>query len=530
MAHFFKRFFRVRAHADARTSPQPCQGRPSCIPCPMHMVTVFRTRRARRACHALARLCGAVFLFALLLGLAQGASAASKPAPPPIHPGGRVLNSGGDAAPAGTLDMAAAVARALERNPSLGAQEAQSRASEEGRKSARGAFGPKLGMTYTAVKQERKTQPSTTRPPEFGTYSWGVEISQPVFQGFRLLNSYQKAALQADSDKAALLRAELAMTEQVQTEFLNYLRAEENVRSESDSLARLRDQLRITKAFYEVGLRPRLDVLQAEVDVSEAENVLIQAENTRDTAQARLNTLLGFTATAPARYVGRLDHVPVRRSLEQCLEAAYRQRPDLMIAAKAVEMAGKDRRMVQSDYYPQIEAYDNINQTGNTPDLQRRGDHGSRSAIWEIGGRAVWNVFQWGVTYYADQQAGWQVTRLRHEEEDLKLNVGYDIKSKLLAVHEAEKRIAVAEKGVAQAREAYDAALARYQEQVGTNFDVLDASANLTRAQASLTGARADYLTALAQIYVAMGEYHPDLRAGPGTAVQGAAKTAKKGR
>lgn len=479
----------------------------------MHTIAVFRAPFAVCAgCRSMARLTGVACLLAALLLLPQnGAAAARGGAPAPIFTGGRVLNSGGDAAPAGALDMAAAVRRALERNPSLGAQEAQSRASEEGRKSARGAFGPKLGMSYSAVKQERKTSPRRTRPPELGSYSWAVEISQPVFQGFRLLNSYQKAALQADSDKAALRRAELAMTEQVQTEFLSYLRAEENVRSERDSLARLRDQLRITRAFYEVGLRPRLDVLQAEVNVSEAENILIQAENTRDTAQARLNTLLGFTATVPVRYVGRLGHVPFRRSLEQCLEAAYRQRPDLLVAAKAVEMAAKDRRVVQSDYYPQIEAYYNINQTGNTPDLQRRGDEGSRSATWEVGARAVWNVFQWGVTYYADQQAGWVVTRLRHEEEDLKLNVGYDIKSKLLAVREAEKRISVADKGVAQAREAYDAALARYQEQVGTNFDVLDASANLTRAQASLTGARADYLTALAQIYVAMGEYHPDL-------------------
>lgn len=479
----------------------------------MHMITVFRAPLAACAgCRFMARLMGVACLLAALLPPPQeGFAAARSPAPGPIFTGGRTLKPGRDAAPAGALDMAAAVARALERNPSLGAQEAQSRASEEGRKSARGAFGPKLGMSYSAVKQERKTSPRSVRPPELGSYSWGVEVSQPVFQGFRLLNSYQKAALQADSDKAALRRAELAMTEQVQTEFLAYLRAEENVRSERDSLARLRDQLRITRAFYEVGLRPRLDVLQAEVNVSEAENILIQAENTRDTAQARLNTLLGFTATVPVRYVGRLGHVPFRRSLEQCLEAAYRQRPDLLVAAKAVEMAAKDRRMVQSDYYPQIEAYYNINQTGNTPDLQRRGGEGSRSATWEVGARAVWNVFQWGVTYYADQQAGWVVTRLRHEEEDLKLNVGYDIKSKLLAVHEAEKRIAVAEKGVAQAREAYDAALARYQEQVGTNFDVLDASANLTRAQASLTGARADYLTALAQIYVAMGEYHPDL-------------------
>ena len=36
-----------------------------------------------------------------------------------------------------------------------------------------------------------------------------MEISQPVFQGFQLLANYQKAALQADSDKASVRNAEV---------------------------------------------------------------------------------------------------------------------------------------------------------------------------------------------------------------------------------------------------------------------------------------------------------------------------------
>lgn len=437
----------------------------------------------------------------------------NRPDAPVYTPRRRMPDNLDASVPKHPIGMSQAVERALANNPSLGASEAQSRSSEEARKSRRGAFGPKLGMSYSAVKQERETSPVTARPPEFGTYSWGVEVSQTVFQGFRLLADYQRAALQADSDKASLRNAELAMTEKVQSQFLAYLAAEENVLSETDSLARLKDQLRITRAFYDVGLRPRLDVLQAEVDVSQAENVLIQAENTRDTTLAQLNTLLGMPATAKVGYVGKLAHVPFRLNLEQCLKAAYAQRPDLHMAKKAVEIARKDQKIVQSDYYPQIEAYYNVTQRGNSPDLQRVGNEGSRSQTWEIGARATWNVFQWGVTYYDDKRAGWLVTRMRYEEENLRLNVGYEVKSRLLAVREAEKRIAVAEKGITQAREAYDAALARYQEQVGTNFDVLDASSNLTRAQASLTSARADYLTALAQIYVAMGEFHPDLLA-----------------
>ena len=177
----------------------------------------------------------------------------------------------------------------------------------------------------------------------------------------------------------------------------------------------------------------------------------------------------------------------------------------------AVEIARKSQKEVQSDYYPQIEGYYSMTQSGNTPGMQRSGENGSHVTNWEVGAQATWNVFEWGTTYYADKQAGWQVTKMRYEQENLKLEVGYDIKSKYLAVQEARKRIAVALNSVAQATEAYNVALARYHEHVGTNFDVLDASANLTSAQSSLTGAKADYLTALSQIYVAMGEYHPDL-------------------
>ena len=435
------------------------------------------------------------------------------------HPGGNPLYSGRKLQtkplppPSGPVSMEDAVTRAIRDNPSLGAEEAQRESSEAARKSARGAFGPRLGMSYSAIQQKRDTSPASTSEltPERGTYSWGVEVSQPVFQGFRLLAAYQRAALQEESDRAAVRNAELTMTGKVQAAFLDYLRYAENARSSRESLERLQDQLHITKAFYEVGLRPRIDVLQAEVDVRQAESTLLQAENSRDTSLAQLNTLIGLPAASRVDYAGKLVYVPFRRSLEQCLEAAYRLRPDLHMAALAVDIAGKSQKEVQAGYYPQVEAYWNMTQTGNTPTLQESGQYGSRAQTWEVGARATWEVFQWGTTYYADKQAGHLVTKMRYAQEDLKLNVGYEVKSRLLAVREAAKRIKVTETAVAQAQEAYKVAKARYREQVGTNFDVLDASAKLTVAEADLTGARADYLAALSQLYVSMGEYRPNL-------------------
>ena len=411
----------------------------------------------------------------------------------------------------GYVNMGRAVRFALKANPDLGAQAAQARASEEGRKSARGAFGPKLGLTYAATKQVRKSEPAPSYLPAKGTYALGMEISQPVFQGFLLLANYQKAALQAQSDKLALRKARLEKIEAVQTAFIDFLRAQANVQSQREAMERLSDQLRITQAYYATGLKPKLDVLQAEVDLREAESLLLQIENIQATEQAKLNTLLGLAATSKTRYQGQLVYVPFSHSLEQCLEKAYRLRPDVIMAALAVDIAGKDRKAVQSGYYPKIEAYYNITGSGNTPDLQMSGEHGSRYTSWEVGAKATWDVFQWGKTYYEDQKAGELVQKMRHEEHSLRLNVGYDLKSKFLSLREAEKRILVARASVASADEAYRAALARYREQVGTGFDVLDTSSKLTTAKFSLTSAYADYLTAVAQLFVAMGEEHPDL-------------------
>ena len=48
-----------------------------------------------------------------------------------------------------SFTMGEAVRFAMEHNETLGASEAQMRASEEGRKAQRGYLGPKLGTTYS---------------------------------------------------------------------------------------------------------------------------------------------------------------------------------------------------------------------------------------------------------------------------------------------------------------------------------------------------------------------------------------------
>ena len=95
-----------------------------------------------------------VFLVVGALAAPVGGNALAASPTPSVKPSGsaavpvfsgRTLPSGKNSPlPGGDVTMPEAVDMALRHNPSLGSQEAQGQSSEEARKSARGAFGPKL--------------------------------------------------------------------------------------------------------------------------------------------------------------------------------------------------------------------------------------------------------------------------------------------------------------------------------------------------------------------------------------------------
>ena len=408
------------------------------------------------------------------------------------------------------MDMGQAVAYALGQNQTLESAKEQALAAESGRKSSLGAFGPALSTSY-GFDHTHPTPRFMGMERDESLYTWTVSVNQAIFTGFRLLSEYRKAALQRDFYNSAQFDTELDLIATVQENFLALLKARENVTSAEDSLARLQDQLKVTTAFYDVGLRPRLDVLQAQVDASEAENALLQAQNILSTQEARLNTLLNLPVEAPVDYMGSLDYIPFDATLEQCLTTAYRLRPDVLMASKTVEMAQQDKRIAASGFYPQVSGYFNTQTAGDTlraagSDYMRTGYH-----QWNIGVAADWSLFEWGRTFYAVQQAAHLVGSARADESALHDEVAYEIKARLLKISETRKRIKVAQYGLTQANEAYRVARARYEAQVGTNSDLLDAQAKLSLAEASLTEAQADYLISLSILYASMGIPNPTL-------------------
>ena len=402
----------------------------------------------------------------------------------------------------GTFDLERSVKRALSTNPSMVAIRAQLQGSTFGARSAFGEFLPKLGGTYAGTYYDRNY---TTTGKKQDWYA-NANVSQPIFKGFDLLATWQKAKLTEESNQASLRNVELSLVSSVQSNFLSLLKARMDVKSAEDSVARLESQLKVISAFYDVGLRPKAEVLDAEVDLATAKQGLLTARNTVSTQKAQLNTLLNIPLQTEVDYVGELNQVPFSLDLQECLTRAYAGRPDLEIGQKAVDMAEKDVTKAASSFYPSVDADWNYYNRGTDAGLSRDTYSHAGSEYWTVGVSASMTLFEWGSDYYDMKKFEESVKQVEAELEDTRLKAGFEVKTALLNINEAADRIVVAQKSVAAAEEAYRMAVARYQAQVGTNTDVLNAQSRLTTSEAQLSLALADYGTAISGLYVAMGE------------------------
>ncbi|NDV26949.1 TolC family protein [Desulfovibrio sp. JC010] len=412
-----------------------------------------------------------------------------------------------------TLTLEECVDLGLKQNPTIIAARKDLLAADSDVKRQRGAFGAPVTTTYGYTHYGDQPRSGGANADYQDKWAFTVNVSQPVFRGFELLSKYQKTKLQRESTEASLYNAELSLISNIQTSFLTLLQGRMDVKSKQDSVARLQSQLDVIQAFYQVGLRPRVDVLQAEVELANAEQNLLIAKNTVDSRVARLNTLLNLPIEKKVNYSGELTYLPFSMTLDQCFAKAIKARPDLKIARKSVAIAEEDVTIAESGFYPDVSADFNYSSEGGDPSVStNKYNYDNRPDAWNVGASLNWEVFSWGQTYYDSKRAEDNVEKIKAEYDNTKLEAEYEIKDQMLSLKAAADRIGVGRKSVEAGREGYRMAMARYQAQVSTNNEVLDAQSRLSDSEAQLIQALSDYQVALAKLYVAMGDMNPSLK------------------
>ena len=330
------------------------------------------------------------------------------------------------------------------------------------------------------------------------THSNTLTASMPIYTGGKLSGTIKQAKAGYLISEQGLQKAYNDMRTTVTNGYFDMLQADNMQKLGRESVERLADHLKNVEAQYEVGVVAKVDVLRSQVELANAKQSLIKAENAYQIAEANLNKIVGLPMDTQLKLDNLLVYTPYENDMQYCLDYAAMHRPELEQAKQNVEAAKGALRVAISGHMPQVAA--TASQNWNNKNWP-----GDENGNWYVGVSVGLNIFDSGVTTSKIHGAEADLAKAHETYRDTVDAVNLDVRSNYLNLREAEKRIDTTKLAVSQAEEDYRIAQLRYMNGVGTNTDVLDAQVALTDAKTNYLQAMYDYNTCKTNLETANG-------------------------
>lgn len=412
------------------------------------------------------------------------------------------------------LTLEESISIALKNSLVINIAKEGARGAEARKREAMTGFLPKLSTSYSYTRLNEEPSfyfpgiPSSIPAGNMITgtinnYNWVIEARQPLFAGGGILANYQASKI---AENAALVEETAKsqdVVQDVKITYYNILRMQRLRDTSRQAVGMLAAHRDVAQNFYQVGLIPKNDLLQAEVELANGRQALVRAQNAVELAKARLNTVLKRELSLPVEVVDVLDYKPLNQSFQDCLESAWQHRPELKISALKAEQAGKMVRVAQSEFFPSVNFVGQYARFGDTPSVS--GTEYKDMESWQVMAVASWNFWEWGKTKFRVDAGRAMENQAIDQAKELNDQIALEIKNAYLLLQEAESQIAVSQKVIDQAEENFRISEARYKERVARSTEVLDAQTLLTRAKSEYANALADYNISLARMQRAMG-------------------------
>ncbi len=407
------------------------------------------------------------------------------------------------------LGLADAIRTVLTESPLSQIAGAEVVAAEDGRKSARGQFLPRLRaeLDYTHLNKvpeisvPNETGGSQSQPPfpagDTEQFNVKASLEQPLFTGLALLTQYRVARL---GTQTADLQQEATRQDLILRAYEAYygvLLAERFLDVAEQAVTQLTSQAEVARQFYETGMTPKNEYLKVLVQLADRKRARIVANYDLDFARSRLRTLLRWDARRPLRLTEELVYRPYEVSLEECVDTSFLYHPDILLAGVDIERAQKAITGARSRYYPQISLVGGLS--------REEGGFAEGDEILSATIHAEWLVWEWGTNYYEVRREKSRLLQARARKTQTQDLVELGVREAFIALQGAREAIEVARVGVDQAEENYRITDEQFKESMATSQEVLDAQTGLSRARVNYYEALNTYIIAIARLERAMG-------------------------
>jgi outer membrane protein len=384
------------------------------------------------------------------------------------------------------LSLHDAEQRAVEYHPQVRAADYNARAAREAVREARSTYFPSVSASLTGTEAEtgsRIAAGGLNNPIILDRFAYGVSFAQMVTDFGRTSALVRSVDLRSDAQREMLTTRRADVLLQVNRAYFNSLRAQavEKVAEETvNARQAVVDQVAAQAAS---GLKSGLDVSFAQVNLSQAQILLVQARNNLDAAFLSLSAAMG---SADAKTYDLVDEpLPPEPPNDgpSLVGQALRDRPDVSAQRLSQQAATKFADAQSSLWLPTVSV---VGAFGAAPYRQI----GLNSHYSALGLNLSLPVTTGGLIAARRAQASLGASGEEQRLHDLENTVSRDVRTALLDVQAAYRRLDLARQLQAHATDALDLAQTRYDNGLGSIVELTQAQLNKTQADIESATAR----------------------------------------
>jgi outer membrane protein len=457
---------------------------------------------------------------ALLAVVFEGAPAAQEASLPPapiarllaeVAPMGRTPTPAGQsssiqAADAGPkLTVAEAEQMAIRNNPNISVARLLALAQAQVTREVQSAELPTVQGDLTAAgahANSRITAGALDNPAIYDRAAGGLTVRQLITDFGRthnlVLSAKSNARAQLESERAT----ELDIMLTVDQVFYQVMTAQAVLRVAEETVAQRQATGDQVSALTKSKIKSDLDLSFANVQISQADLMLVDARSSEEAAMAALNDVLGSETDQQYTLVDETNGnpVPTPENPDALVQAAYAARPDLaslndrFTAARQYSLAQRELWM------PTVSA---IAKAGVTP---VRADQIESSWYGVADANVSIPIFNGFLNNAEEKEAKLRAQADQEQVRRLKDRIARDVRTAALNAQAAFQRIGVTEEMLTQANLALDLAQARYKIGLSSIVELTQAQLAQTEAEISNASARFAYQTALAEVRYQIGQ------------------------
>ena len=409
---------------------------------------------------------------------------------------------------ADTLEWA--LVQAYQNNPSLNAQRAALRATDESVPQALSGYRPKLSVTaaggFNYFDQVTKTVnhqvfPNLviydSRASDLPTRQFGATATQTLYNGFQTANRTRQAESGVFGARETLRLTEQQVLLDAATAYMNLIRDQAILDLNRRNVEVLTEQLKQTRDRFNVGEVTRTDVAQAESRLAAGRSQLLQAQSNYITSQANYRRVIGVDPgrLSPGTPVDRLSPATLARAITQ----GETESPSVLAAMYGVDVAELAVKINEATLYP------NLGLTATYAQNYQTIQQELRTTNVSILGQLTVPLYQGGAEYSAIRQSKETLGQQR-----LNVDVNRDEARATVVQSWGQLDAAKAQIEATTAQvNASEIALngVREEARVGqrTTLDVLNAQQELVNARVALVTAQHDRVVASYTLLAAVG-------------------------